>query len=86
MTIPMAVVLPTAALAVNGAKAIMAGGDNGTNFAHYVTGMDAQGKFHADWIVGAYGPIIGGALVHYAAGRFGVNRALGRAKIPLIRI
>lgn len=31
-------------------------------------------------------PILGGILLHKLAGRLGVNRALGRAGIPIIRI
>jgi len=33
-----------------------------------------------------YGPVLVGAVIHKAAGYAGVNRALGRMKIPLLRI
>jgi hypothetical protein len=31
-------------------------------------------------------PLFMGALVHTAASKLGINRALGRAKVPLVRI
>lgn len=31
-------------------------------------------------------PILGGFLVHWGANKIGLNRALGRARIPLLRI
>jgi hypothetical protein len=83
-TLPIAIVAPVAAVVVSGAKAIMEG------HSEYVTtgltGYGPDGKFHVESLMGTYGPIAAGAVVHYAASRFGVNRALGRAKVPLIRI
>lgn len=32
------------------------------------------------------GPIVAGFMVHYFASKFGINRALGRAKVPFLRI
>lgn len=52
-----------------------------------VTGYDARGK---TWSFGllarGMGPVVAGVLVHKLAGRLGINRALGRAGIPFIRI
>jgi len=33
-----------------------------------------------------YGPLLAGVLVHKLAGRLGINRALSRAGIPLLRV
>lgn len=52
------------------------------------TGIDANGKFHGEWVVATYLPMILGGLIHkYVGGSpINLNRTLGRAKIPLIRI
>lgn len=44
-----------------------------------------SGKWDITKAVGLQAAIIG-ALVHWVAGKFGVNRALGRAKVPMLRI
>jgi len=33
-----------------------------------------------------YGPLLAGMIVHKVAGKLGINRALGKAGIPLLRI
>ena len=43
-------------------------------------------KWHADLLVQNVGPIIAGVLVHKLASRLGINRALGRARVPFLRI
>lgn len=48
----------------------------------YVPGVGFNTQYMADGAM----PIMAGFLAHYLAGRLGVNRALGRAGVPLIRI
>lgn len=52
-----------------------------------LTGWDYQGQ---SWDMGNLNkglwPILLGFLIHKLASVFGVNRALGRARIPLVRI
>jgi len=84
MTLPIAIIAPTAALVVSNAQRAAAG--NWLGVQQSLTGMDDAGKFHAAWVIENYGPLAAGFVIHYAAGRFGMNRALGRAKVPLIRI
>lgn len=31
-------------------------------------------------------PLLGGSLVHYIAGKFGINRMLAKAHVPILRI
>lgn len=51
------------------------------------TGYDLDSKtWNFGDLVKGWTPILAGFVVHKMAGVFGVNRALGRAKIPLIRI
>lgn len=88
MTLPLAVLLPVAA-PVAEAVGIMAKGDvkGGIAFATAkFTGLQSDGTFNAAYLMNTYGPMAAGALIHWGAGRMGVNRALGKAKIPLIRI
>lgn len=50
------------------------------------TGWQADGSFDLNRMRGVALPIIGGFLVHWLAGRFGWNRAISRAGIPVVRI
>lgn len=96
-TLPMALIAPVAASLFTAGKRgwggspiseAMAG--NYQNAAHHLlvgwTGIDTLGNFD---------PINGmqytkmtliGAAVHWVASKLGVNRALGRARVPIIRI
>lgn len=49
-------------------------------------GIDADGKIHPDTIFNTWSPLFLGFGIHWLAGLLGVNRVLGRAKIPLIRV
>lgn len=44
-------------------------------------GIDNEGKFRFEWLIGTYGPVVVGALVSKFAGKF-VNPSL--SKIPFI--
>jgi hypothetical protein len=63
---------------------------NGSGFLYdakeIFTAVDANGKFRPEWAMKTYLPPALGILVHIAASKLGVNRALGRAKVPIIRI
>ena len=88
-TIPLAVAAPVAYLGIEtvqnftkiGATASMA------VLVNQMTGYDPRTK---DWKIDRlkYGflPIVMGVLAHKVAGKLGVNRALGRAGLPFIRI
>ena len=82
MTLPVAILAPVAATAYLIAKD---SGKNPQEAMYVLTGVNA-GKFSGSRLVQTYGPIAAGFAIHWAAGRFGVNRALGRAKVPLLRI
>lgn len=87
MTLPMAVVagfVPTAVGVWNRRS-------SGTEISNYLqrgwTGIEpGTGTFNfANLRKGAF-PAVAGYFVHMIASKLGVNRALGRARIPLIRI
>ena len=49
--------------------------------------MDSSKGYTFDLSKGLYTKMmLGGLAVHWLAGKLGLNRALGRAKIPLIRV
>jgi hypothetical protein len=51
------------------------------------TGFDDRGNFHLDAVLKVYGPMVLGAVIHWVVGgKLGINRMLGRAKVPIIRI
>jgi len=50
------------------------------------TGLDESNNFNASLMRQGLVPALMGFLVHMIAGRLGVNRAIGRAGIPLVRI
>jgi len=92
MTIPLAVVAGFAPLALGEIGAVrraLAGDTAGAaqQAVIYATGYNTDTKsFHWPTFMGSYGPILAGMVVHKLAGRLGVNRALGKAGVPFIRI
>ena len=51
------------------------------------TGYDPVAKrWTAQYLGEGTGSILGGMAIHWAANKLGINRMLGRARIPLIRI
>jgi len=89
MTVPLAVIggfVPLGVRSYNGFKANgWVGGLDGISSG--LTGYSVfDQKWHPEIMMQYTAPIIGGFLVHWLAGRLGVNRALGRAKVPFIRI
>lgn len=89
-TIPLAVLAGFVPLAKDVYTGYTSGGVAGAG--HYlvggVTGYDTNtGKFNLPWAASHFWlPVGAGLLVHKLAGRMGVNRALGRAGVPFIRI
>lgn len=83
MTIPLAVAVPVAVVAIDSAKKVMAG--NTAELMANITMMD-NGKFSSARFMNMWAPILAGVIVHKGASYVGLNRALGAAKIPFIRI
>ena len=93
MTIPLAVVAgiaPTLAYAYQGF--VLPGGEGGpVEAAHRITmrmtGYEWKGGgFSWPQLMQGWGPLLLGAAAHKAANRLGLNRAIARAGIPLLRI
>jgi len=90
MTIPLAVVAGFVPLAKDVYTGYTSYGVPGAG--HYlvggITGYDTNtGKFNLPWAASHFWlPVGAGLVVHKLAGRFGINRALSRAGIPLLRI
>lgn len=96
-TIPLAVVVPLAAsLFTEGKKGWssspfgeMKAGRYENAMHHLVSGwlgIDAAGRFDAVNGMTYLKMTLIGAVVHWIAGKVGINRVLGRAKVPFIRI
>jgi len=89
--IPMAVVVgtfPLIASIIRGWRAETFRGA-GKESLYALTGIDIdnQPHFNPAFMVHGTIPLVGGVLVHkFIGGSLGVNRALGRAHIPFIRI
>ena len=81
MTVPVAIIAPVAGLAI----AIAKDKNAQANLGYIMTGYN-DGKFDTGRVVMTYGPMLAGLVIHKAAGRFGLNRALANAGVPLIRI
>ena len=84
MTVPLAVMAPIAAIGVINGKELMQGDYNAVveNF----TGYNMVSKsFNYGKAAATYTPLIIGVLAHRFIGP-SVNRALGRAKVPFIRL
>lgn len=83
MTLPIALAAPIAVAGLRVGNELMHG--EYANAVQTVTGFDAAGKFHWPELVKTYGPVVGGLIVHKAAAKFGVNKAIARAGIPIVR-
>lgn len=89
MTVPLAVLAGFAPLGVSTIEGFKQNGAEGA--MHYavagLTGWDTRtNKWELAYMTRGTIPIVLGFLVHYAASRLGVNRALGRARVPFLRI
>ena len=89
MTIPLAVLggfVPTAAAAVETAKA--QGPLGGLKMVGMrMTGYNPWvGKWYASEMAAGWIPLLTGIFAHKLANRLGINRAIARAGVPLVRI
>ena len=58
-----------------------------SDLAPAFTGFTSDGKFHVQTLLATYGPMVAGGVIHWAVGgKLGINRMLGRAKVPIIRV
>ena len=88
-TLPIAITIPVASQAITlGKLALDTSPQNAMAVAgRYYTGFDTRDhKFHMDGLKAGLLPLLMGITVHKLAGAVGINRALGRAKVPWIRI
>jgi hypothetical protein len=92
MTIPVAVLAGFAPLGLglmSAAKRGLSGDMAGASQEVVIrtTGYNMDNKtWNGGIFMQSYGPIVAGLLVHKLAGRLGVNRALGRAGVPFLRV
>lgn len=84
MTLPIAALAPVAMAGVASGKALIEGD---TWMSQYIfTGIDRNGHFYWPRVAQTYAPMVAGLVAHKVANRFGLNRALANAKIPMLRI
>ncbi len=89
MTIPLAVIAGFVPMGMNVWTSYKEGGlDKASqSLVAQTTGYSRyDGKFHLDYLVAGMGPVLGGILVHKLANKLGVNRAIGRAGVPFLRL
>jgi len=88
MTVPVAMVAPVMMPVAEGLGMALGGDTKGGMrlITAKFTGLQADGTFNSAYLMNTYMPILAGVIVHKAASRFGLNAALGRAKIPLLRV
>jgi hypothetical protein len=84
LTLPMAILAPVGAQAVRSGKMLMAGDTAGLVWDYAGYGKD--GKFYPSAVLRTYGPIAVGFAVHWMASKLGVNRAIAKAGVPIVRI
>lgn len=82
-TVPLFIALPAGIMAMDIGKKAFAGDMAGLQGKYL--GVWEDGKFNAGQIVSTYAPLGVGVLLHAVASKSGLNRALGKAKVPLIR-
>lgn len=88
MTLPLAIVGPALWVGWRAAEPILNAGNKGTTLAaERLTGYNFE-RNAINWgaLKDTYGPLVVGGIVHYIAKATGINKTLGRAKVPLIRI
>jgi hypothetical protein len=85
MTLPMAIVAPVAYTVYTLGKQAASGPAGRADAFWAISGWNGD-KMDLSKLPQTYGPIFMGFVLHWAAGKFGINKMLGRAKIPIIRI
>lgn len=84
MTVPIAIAAPVLAMGYDIATKAMSGNVAGLKGTY--TGVWENGKFNAGQVIETYGPLAAGAIIHIAASKLGVNRAIASAGVPLMRV
>ena len=83
----MAVVAPIAMQAYAIGKVATSGAaDANATAIECITGYRPGHPFNSHAFMGTWGPIGAGFLIHWVASKLGVNKVLGRAKVPILRI
>jgi len=85
MTLPVALVAPILFVGYENASLAMTGREGALQAMANITGID-NGHLNMNRLALTYGPVVAGAIIHKGAGYFGVNKALGRAKVPFLRV
>jgi len=88
-TLPVAVLAGFAPLAYTTYRSYSEKGLDGASQAlvAYTTGYSRwENTWKFDYLLKGMGPVVAGIMVHKLAGRLGINRALSRARVPLLRI
>ena len=89
MTIPLGIVAGFVPLGMFAYDGMIAGGPVNAvqRVAQRLTGYDnSVHKWFFKELAMGWAPILGGIVAHKVANRLGINRAISRAGIPLIRI
>lgn len=90
MTVPLAVIGGLVPMGVDVIQAYRVGGAEAAlgHVSMCTTGYDpSDGKMKLGFAMQKlYGPLLAGFLVHKLASGLGVNRALGKAGVPLLRV
>lgn len=86
MTIPLAVVAGFVPVAVGVWNRRSSGQAISDYLQSSFTGIGTDGKFNVANLRTGLMPIAAGFIVHKIAGMLGVNKAIARARIPLVRI
>ena len=85
--IPLAIMAPLAAQGMYIASVAMessAPAEKASKIKFIMTGVDDTGRFHSDQVIGFYGTILAGVLIHKGANYLGLNRAM--SSVPLVNI
>lgn len=89
MTLPVAVLAGFAPLAYQTYRSYQENGVDGASQAlvALTTGYSRwEGAWKAEYLMKGMAPIVAGVLIHKLAGKFGINRALANAGVPLLRL
>lgn len=89
MTVPVAVLAGFGPLLMAGMEGYQYNGFSGVTkrLTLGLTGYNTEDhKWYPGEVLKVAAPIVGGILVHKLAGRLGINRALGRAGVPFLRV
>lgn len=88
-TLPVALIAGFTPLSVQVLDGWSAGGFRGAlkQGTLALTGFNTDdSKWYPDWMKAGFWPIVLGATIHWGAKKLGLNRALGRAGVPVLRV